>query len=656
MARPVLLWVRLAALLALLVGTHGMVMNDEQDQAVALHNLAEGSLEVEEHPRQYYHVRGTLYRQVRFEGTQPVGSTLLDYLAYPALVALRGLDALAPLGVWAAVLAAGLAWSLLPEGRWRSPWLFLGVVAVLASGFRFPEVDLDLIGPVVALQATNLALYAACVAFLALAVQRHVAWPAAHVAVATVAFGPLLFWATRLKYTMLSALLAATALWLAGEPASVRRNLALGLVAALAIWANVGEGAVLLAAGGVWFLVHLLRRKPRPRPSGPPEARASRERGMEAAPAPEPRPTLRLAAALVVGLLVGLVPWAMENQDLRGHPLRATYLAPFKEAGGNATAEGNATPPPGFLELAVAGDVWQGPQDFALNLVGQWTTGWRMEGNPVGVFALAPLLALMAWTLVRRASWRRPDLLLAGAMVLWHAALLTNRVVRQGWGLDARLLAPLLPAVGLLAAPAIGRLLARRGADGAHAAGRRPDGATDPARTALRIGAAWSAGGALFLLAAGLTFGQGLRSWVADRLLLLAWSLLGGAVAALVAVARRSGLLPTATLGRTVAVGVALAAPILWNLLVAFAASTSAPAHDDLRATAFVPAVHDVRAWLTPKLFPPSPLPIVTDEFGRVVFHPDHGYCDVDPSPCPWWTDATGPAAATAGGAPLASG
>lgn len=588
-------------LAALVLGTYGLAINDEQDQVSALHNLADGSLEVREHPEQYYRAKDGMHKVVRFPGEQPVGSTLLNYFAIPSLLVVRAADEVAPLGVWTAAAALVLGWSLQPSSRRRPVglWLAGAGMLLLTSGFRFDPIDIDLVGPLVALQFTNVLFLGVTAAFLAAIIDRHVEGQGKTIAVTAVLIGPLVYWGSRLKYGMLAATLVATTLWLVGEPPSARRNLAVGVVVALAIWNNVGEGVILLGATAGWFAYETVRTRAW---------------------------SLTRLMLPIAGLAIGLIPWALENQALRGNPFAASYLVPI-----------DGSPPTGsgvlhVLSLAFASDIWHGPTDFLANLLGQWTTGWRMESHPLGVFAISPLLALGLWTVCRTRWWRRSDHFLAIAFIVLHVAMLTNRVVRHGWGPDARLLLPTLPAVGVLAAPAIARLTER--------AGVRADS------TAVLVGLGWAAIGLALFGFIGVIFDQGLRNPEVNRVLYWAWALLSVAVMMNIILLQWSRIVSWGRPLVPIAVGILLSMPILWIGLTSVVASTGAPVADagtDETVGAFIPLVDDLRNVLAPRLFPYGPLPIVTDELGRVVFHPDYGYCAVEPSPCPWWdsTNAT---------------
>lgn len=589
-------WALVALLLGLTFGTYGWRINDEQDQVAAFHNVAQGSLFVLEHPRQYYDIAdGGITWETRFPGKIPVGSTLLDMLGLPVLALVRVADALLPMGVWISVLASAAAYRLLP-GNWRTPLMAkAGVVAVpvLAVGFRAPNPDIDLMGPLVALQFTNLLLYACTAYFVARTVARFVAGPGAIPLVAAVVL-PLVYWGTRLKYTMLAVFLVALAVWLAGEAPSIRRNLALAFTAAFSIWNNIGEGIVLAGAVGVLLLAELLRNRP------------LRTKVSLAAPA--------------IGLVVGLLPWAMENMLLRGSPFAASYLFPDSQDSVE-TVQGSILH--FLLAQALALDVWNGWKDFFLNLVDPWTLGYRTEGQPLGVLAMSPLLAAFVLAARPRVA-RSPEGLLGWTFLLLHAVMLTNRIVRQGFGADARLLVPVLPIVGALAARAAGPWFATWGRTDVR---RLAAGAT--AVFGIAFAAVWIASAAGPLHA-------GLKMWPTDKSLLLAWCGVLLALGLFALLFARFRLLPWSPrqVG-TLLLGALISLPLLW------AVSATAAYGTDLRSDTpgqrvsnFLPLAQSVNEAASPVLTP-FQFPLVRED-NYTVYAPEYGYCDVDPSPCPW--------------------
>jgi hypothetical protein len=442
-------WARLAVLLGLLLGTYGFVLNDEQEQAVALYNLSRGSVLVEERPEAIYPKVANITKELRYPGPEPIGSPLLNDLAMPMILALHVADAVMPLGVWVSLAVVALAWSLLPPHRRTRGALVVAALAfaALAKGFRVEEVAFAPYREMLALQATNLVVLGVAAGFAAAAIQRHAHGAAGAFATAAVVLGPTVFWGSAMKYTVLAIALTAIALWVAGEPPSRRRAMALGVAGAFAIWNNIGPG--LVVAGAIGFL--LLG-----------EALASPR---------EPERWRRFGLGALAGAL-GLAGWAAGNFVISGNPFVPTKILKEQqniEALGQDTGGG---PVEQVLTLLADPSNWNGPKDLLLDIAGLWTTGWRVEGAAIGVLALSPLLALAGWTLVRSRWWRRPDLACAVLMLALQVGLFSNRAVVQGWGYDARLVAPVLPAVGVLAAPGIQRVagwMSGRAAAGAWA-------------------------------------------------------------------------------------------------------------------------------------------------------------------------------------------
>ncbi|MFA5944714.1 MAG: hypothetical protein WC876_09635 [Candidatus Thermoplasmatota archaeon] len=591
-------WAFAAVLASLLLGTYGFVINDEQDQANALYNLANGSFLIREHASQFFPSMGDIQIEPRFPGPAPVGSTLLDALALPVVLLVRVANALMPLPIWFSGAAALLVWGLLPPA-WRtsrSRGLVLVGFVIAAGGFRFAEPDVARFDAVIALQVTNLALLGACAGFIAAAIRRHVPSPAASVATAAVILGPILFWGSKVKYTILAVGLVAAALWVVGEPLSRRRSMALAALAALAVWNNIGPGSVVVAAVGVLLLVETMKG---------PRARES---------------WIRLGAAVAVGLLC-LVPWGIENTIASGSPLTPPYLELDQQV---QSDDGRASRPlpVKILRAALDLDNWHGPKDLAQNIAGAWTTGHSVQGNPLGVFALSPLLGLSMWTLTRFPWWRRADLRLAAGLVVFQVLLLSNRAANQGWGLDARLIAPTLPALGLLAGPALAVLAARMTSG-------------DVRRTWLTAGV-WGfvLAAALVALAVTRMLPYGLKDADLNHDVLVVLTGLTLTLIAFTEIARAARLLPQSA--RAMAVGLGLALPVLWTVLAATVTGSGVPASNQPDSvTGFLPLADEFRHRALPPLFGNYPIPVIFEN-NLTVYHPSYGYCRTQPSPCPW--------------------
>lgn len=453
------------AFLALLLASYGAGSNDEMDQAVAMHNLAQGSWEVEEFPRQIYmvpYLDGTAVLNIRNPAPYPIGSSMLNFLALPATFMAHGIGAVLPLGFVAAAVAVGLGWSALGG---PAPWLgdrrgkalrvagLLGAFVVATWGFGVmpgagQSPDLPYQRAYIGLQATNLVLYAlTCWLLWPLLRRRTTTDRGALVFLLAVVLGPLMVWGESAKYHTLSALLVVIALRLLDTPQTRWTTIGLGTAVGLGIWNQIGVGSVMLVALAfaqvreAWLFRHQLA-----------------ELG-------------RRWLGLLVGVALGMVPYLIENQLFFGSPWLPFYFAegaavtgePSSYAVGPRSMQASLV----LLPAAVLGravDVvrriigWKGPLDFLDNLATGYVWG-EAEGYPTPVLWLSPLLAGFV---VFELRWARRRQRLDGAsayaaaLVLAQLLLLTNFAPKQGFGSDMRLYAHLLPALGLLAVAAWG--------------------------------------------------------------------------------------------------------------------------------------------------------------------------------------------------------
>lgn len=318
-------------------------------------------------------------------------------------------------------------------------------------------------GPYVALGLTNMALYVATAWLLWPTIRGRVPTNgAAAILVAATMLGPLMHWGQAVKYHALGAFLVTAALHLQtrqGLPA----RLATGIVAGLAIWNHVGIGTTLAAGLAFAELRHAWRN----------------------------RDAIGLASRwlpIVIGGVLALTPFLLENAALNGHPLQDGHAA---------TAEGDGSAAPSLSLFGTFASViqWTGAGDFLANLASGYVWS-RAEGNPIPVLWASPLLAaglafVPLWLLRRRAI--DDSSALAVGVLAAHTVLYTNLATAQGFGADMRFYSHILPTLGVLAAAAVGPALARLDA------------------RAVLLGAAGAAGA--LVLATGLPSHLGLRGY-----------------------------------------------------------------------------------------------------------------------------------------------
>ncbi len=634
-------------LAGLLLASYGPSLNDEADQASALWNLGHGSLLVEEYPEAFYKLNERDRFGVRSAGSDlPVGSTMLNVLSLPVAGALFVVDAVVPLWLAFSVLATvamwgalGMRWPWSRQWQWSRHedrvefafrWMaFLVALALAANGFRATSPDLSLWFPHVALQVTNLSLWAVGAVLMWKLLGKHLPDPKGRtVALLAAVLGPWLYWGEGLKYHALSTFLVVALLVLRSAPRTPRRDLASGLVAGLAIWNSMGAGVVVLFA---LVLTEL------------PRAWAQRR---------NVRGLAKSWAVLALGLAIGLSPWMAQNTYLTGTP----FLPPESASSELATPLGqselaeNATTEtsdsillslralPGILAGAIG---WDGPVPFTKNLLSILTTGHRVEAAPMGVLLVSPLLlaAIPGAFIALRRGGRTPEATLAIALLVSQALILTHAASGQGAGNDVRMWVPMIPALGLLAAI------------GAKPWLRPLDAKAN--RRAWMIAAASVILGFLALATlvhAGHRFANTTHQHGAT--FLWAWLGLSACTAGIVVAAAIAGSKRAGRNARPVVLGIALATTIIWSIMWCLVTPSQIPDYEGhVGGRMLVPVMDDVVSLLDRAVTYNPPLPTVYDIEGRLVIHPDYGFCTDVPNPCPeeirWATWATNSAPAS---------
>lgn len=612
-------WPFLVGLAAISFASHGAALNDEDDQASALWNLAHGSLRPVEHPAHlYFNEENELREWPRYDHVPfPIGSTLLNILALPVAGVLVTLDRAIPLWLLLPTVAlallwqsAGLAWPWRRQGLDRLICTAALVVSLAAAtmGFRAASPDQALYFPVTALQVTNLGLWALCGWLLWDLLRPRLPESGRAVAVTAFLLGPMLFWAQGLKYHMLTATLALAMLWLRSRPRTARIDMLLGAAAALLVWANLGPGVAAVAAIAAVEAPRL--------------ALHWRDR----------RLVLRQWGAILLGFAIGIAPFMAENAYLTGNPFLPPRLGGGGVADGAAGEEGGE---PTVLQVllasvkAVPGLVaaliqWPGIGEFARDLASLLTFGHRVEGGPLGVLFISPWLVAAAWSAwnVLRGRLRMPEARLAVAYLAAFAVVMTEPAVRQGAGVDVRMWLAAQPAFALLAAIALAPLL-RRVAD----ADLRP----------ILAGTMGTVGGAYLALA--LLVGAGWRLGPTRYEHVHAFLLVVAALAVAAAMFVLGARLVWPRLARLAPryVAYAMLVPALtWSIMFLWVAHTQVVApegHDG--GGMFIPAMDPVAEALRDAVLWKTLAPIVYDGEGNLFFHPDYGRCHEDPNPCP---------------------
>jgi hypothetical protein len=590
----------------LLVACYGFALNDEADQIAALHNLAQGSLRVEEVPPSAYQVFDNITWQRRWDD-RPVASTPLNLLALPVLAGIRVMAFVAPLGVWFAGLAAVAIWRSI---GWRittaegSPAPVLGVVAiglVLGHGLRELGPDVDYYGAAIALNVTGIILgvIGSMLAWRLLGVHVTGAWRG--ILLAALVAGPWLYWSRLAKYHLLTAVFVLLILLALTSPRTRRRQLILGALVGLTYWTHFAVGLVALLAVGTLELRWLL---------------AGQTQG-----------AARFEFALLSGLFIGALPSLLENQYLFGNPLFNFYFA------GASPTNATTSNPDGAWWTAIWSTLervpqiasqllhWNGPQDFALNLFSILTFGGRVEGQASGFLFICPLLVLLAarglYRFIRSSD--RPDhVVWAIAFLAWQAILGTNAGVVQGAGYDPRLWFHIWPLLALLSAYGV--------------PSHQPREAAPPIVLGLAV-VTFILLGMRLIATAGFQFDHG-PAQAAE------YVLMGTRILAVLAVAVAVVILSLKpawrTAGIVISVGFLLAVPMSWSALYVVGLHPRLPDTDQIEGgTMLVPLSAAASDFVYHSLAPITAKPFVWNENGTLVFHPDYGNCLVTPTPCP---------------------
>lgn len=597
---PRLPWLLLA--LAVAGGSYGFWLNDEADQAAALLSMSHGSLHVEPQSTRTYAIGDNVSMERRWDDT-PVASTALNLLALPVIPILILADSLAPLSLWfgatftvAAWKAMGIPWpsnAPRPLVAWAT---FVGFMVLVEQGFRVSGPDVPYFIALIALQVTNLLLAGLCAWLLYGLISMEVESRLGRSVALMASLGASwLFWAQGLKYHMLAATCVAGLLYLATRPRTMRRDAAIGFVAGFSAWVNPVVGVVSFLALAVVELGRMARRS----------GRRSQ--------------ILRQWAIMAVGALLGMAPMFAENAYLFGNPLTGFYVA--------GAGAGNQTGDPGpatfaFVNVLLSILQWQGWGDFLLNLASILTWGGRVEGNPFGIFLLTPFLAASlfgVFSLVRSRRSSEAQRLAVG-LLFFQTILMTNAAVRQGAGLDVRLWFHMLPAFAVLACVGARRFL--------EALGNRT------AITTRALVFLVAAIGALVVLGSShLRLGPSLGHHFQ-----YAFIAIFAAGAIWVAFAWAWTILRPGRRDMALAVTAAalVAIPLAWGALFLVAQHTNIPhtgSHEG--AGMLVPVMDSISSLLRDAIDPPQPIGLVFDGNGTLLYHPDHGRCDVVPNPCP---------------------
>lgn len=576
-------------LLSLLTASHGAYLNDSRDQAAGLHALSEGSLRLSDGYGHLYYQGGNLSQQERRTDGVPVGSTVLNVVALPMDLALRGVDHVIPFAVLLAFLVpVALAKTLsvspwndrLRDGHQLALLFLLAAVGYFLTGRLSKTPDLDLWHPFIALQATNIALFLLAAWRFHKLLSRHVDLRWAHIVTLATFAGSLLFWAPTMKYHVLSALLVVLMLEVS-ERTGPRARILLGILAGLAFATNLGSGAVAVVAVGAWTTWRVLRKR------WPAAA-------MWHVPA---------------GGLVGMLPFFIENLLLFGNPLTSFYQVP---QGTNATVGAERT---GWFAQYALG--WESPLAWLEGISSVFVTGIAVEGSPLGVFHIQPLLiaaVVGSWLGRRHASAR-----LAALLLLLQAIVMLRPSLLQGDGVDVRLWTNVLPAMGLLAGLAL-----------AKARAPSPKGVAAWAIGSLTLAVAFLA--LLDLLDVGYTDqhskGEHIRTYL--NLIGIFWGLV--ALMGLVLWRTLMGDRDRSTWMAGTAIGVTA----VWVFTFMILSHTGlSPYQGDEEHTHWLDGVGQASDWMFYRLLPEYPLPIVYNEDGSLAFHPDHGRCDDPGVSCP---------------------
>lgn len=616
------------ALILLLLASYGPVTNDEMDQATAYHNLRHGSWKVEEFPSQHYKVPFldfTVTFNIRNQVEYPIGSSMLNFLAIPVGIVLTGVDHVVPVSFLFAAVAVAVAYALT---GWPAPWKGSATHRVLRIGCILAAFllatwglgmlpgagqspDLPYQEAYVALGTMNTILFVASCWLLWPVIRKRVDtdW-AATVALLAVGLGPMLFWGESAKYHSLATFLVVLLLWLHDRPHTKWTLFGIGAAAGLSAWNHIGVGFVVifgLVVSELWQAWRLRRTK---------------------AEIP------RRWAPLALGGLVGLAPYFIENTYFFGNPFFSFYFAdPAATAASNATANATAEAAGSglFGSLAKIPDIllgiigWAGPGDFVRNLAYGYVWS-HAEGDPIPVLWLSPLLAGFLAYLVLAARRRRPidgTLTFAIGLLVAQTIFYTNYGPKQGFGPDMRFYVHLLPALAVMAVMALGPGLSR----------------TAPARLRILRGAVMLAI-ALILVTGLLTSALGEAFSFNSRLQLRGYFLsyagiLLGLSLFFYWMSRIRWIRPPPQKVAVVVLTVCISLVGLWNVFYMLSKPTSvAQEEQDEFASMVLPGMQPVAEFLKVHLFPEVNVPKLYDN-GRIIYDPEYGKCERDPSPCP---------------------
>lgn len=619
-----LAWAVLA--LGLLFGSYGAFLNDETDQASAFWNLSQGSLLVQEYPDAFYYVVADEIRTApRFSFTDvPIGSTALNILALPVAGALVVLDQAIPLNVLFGTVAAaavwralGLSWPWKPESQDGASngliaLAFAALVALATLGFRASGPTMSTFYAFPALKITNLVLFVVGGWLLWKTFERHQIPFSTRLPVFIASMiGPWLFWSNGMKYHGLAGTLVALLLFIRSWPRTARTELAVGATIGIAVWNQPAGGLVMALAVAAAELPRLWRDRK------------------------DARHVARQWACIAVGLTLGLMPAFAENLYVTGSPFTFGQFASTgatSELGHSSTANdtGSIASSWGQSLRALPSTIahWAGLDrgwTVVKDLASIFTTGERVEGKPLGILMTTPMFLAAGAGLVAltRRDPRTPATTLAVTLLVAQALLLTEPGTHQGGGRDVRMWLPMVPPLALLAAVGLAPHLRNL---------EIADVKRSLAIAAVAIILAWMA--LAGITASGHELGSSNFEHIRTFLFasFVVFALLVGTVWSLAIignpVARRHSW--------TFTLGMAIAMTGLWTATFMLGDPQALLGSGESEgAMMFVPVMDPVVDWFYSKIVHNPPLPIVYDEFGNLVFHPDYGLCTREPNSCP---------------------
>lgn len=471
------------------VASFGFHLNDEMELGVAAHNLYQGRLTVDDVPLAYYHTDGV---PVEPRITQVGGhgyiseSRATAVISAPAYAALAATDSLISASLLVTTLAVGslalaihrllaARWRAHPDARMRERWLVWGAAAfvVLASALVARDGPGALWRPALAMQLGMMSIAATGVGILWSTVRRlsGSAWAASAAALILAAGSTISFWSFSQKYHTLQWVAVAAILHLRFARGSRISHAAAYAVAGIAVWAHVKTGGLLLAAlVGADALALGLRAW-----------RARRElRAVVRRHAPR-------AAAVAVGLGLGLAPYVVENTLLYGTPFvpgyvgvavvedRIAYEAAQDAGAGEEPGAAPLPPPPsGFarfvesvLILLRSSSILAQPDAAPSVMFETWVYPIENDAEVrlmYGTFMLAPLLALgLLGMWARRREARAWDAFIALHLVAILFVYGLYAAAPANGAYDSRYLVPLVPGLAIYAGMVVGPRLAAVG-------------------------------------------------------------------------------------------------------------------------------------------------------------------------------------------------